>query len=925
MKTWVWHARLTVVAALALMGLAAVRAGAAEDELVLDAGQAPATDSLVDTIPALDAEPELIASVEAEYPPEVYKLGIEGQVVVDMLVSDSGTVDSVAVVKPLHPRLDSSAVVAARNLKFKPAMADSMPVGVILQYAFTFALQSVVEKIQSYVNLTGVVIERGTRKPVADAMVVARFIDTTADTSLTVPWNVYLQRLGEMKGQALEDGRLVAITDSSGAFAFRNLPSGPVEMTVPQPGYEEFYTRETIVGAESLAVVYYLRKVDYGDYEVVVYGKQEEKEVSRQQLTLTEIKKIPGVGNDAVRVVQALPGVARPTLGLSSIVVRGAPTSNSKFLLDGVEIPQGMLFHFGGISSTYNPDALQSIDFYPGGWGTRYGGAIGGVIELTGRPAKTDRWHAYADANLVDATIFAEGPIGDKVSVLGELRRSFIGNVIDLALGLYPSTTALTVAPFYWDYILRTDVNISKNQHAYLTFWGAKDETELKSSQVRGGSSDIDKAKNTARTNNFFHLGILGHDWTISDKLQNRLRLSSGYVEAETSVFGFFKTSIDYWQNHFRDQLTWTASRKLKINLGADVEFAPVDLQLTIPSGNNQIARDTTTDQLYGVIGGYLNCEWKPWDNVLIVPGFRYDYFPELTYNGAVVPEYWDYSMDNTGAWSGEPSLRLMARWEFVKKHSVKFAVGNYSQTPQPIALSIHPRWGDPTLGASRAAHYVLGYEWRITDLWNLSLEGYINRQWNVAQSVTDIPPFDDNDKLRMQGLELMLRHDMGGSFFGWLAYSLSRAEEFDETMGEWVPADKDQTHNLIVIAGTRLPKNWDVAMRLQYTTGDPYTPITDASYNWNYGFYEIEYGETNSDRMAPTFQLDLRIGKTWAFRKWMMEAYIGFININYFVYKSPQMYIPNFSDPYNPNTGEANVSTAYQFSLPSLGLKFSF
>ena len=37
------------------------------------------------------------------------------------------------------------------------------------------------------------------------------------------------------------------------------------------------------------------------------------------------------------------------------------------------------------------------------------------------------------------------------------------------------------------------------------------------------------------------------------------------------------------------------------------------------------------------------------------------------------------------------------------------------------------------------------------------------------------------------------------------------------------------------------------------------------------------------------------------------------------------EMIVPNFEDPYNPNTGEVYSTTAYQYSLPSIGLKVEF
>ena len=116
----------------------------------------------------------------------------------------------------------------------------------------------------------------------------------------------------------------------------------------------------------------------------MVYGKAEDKEVTRQRLELVEVEKIPGLGGDALRVVQTMPGVARPTFMWGDVIVRGSSADDTRFYLDGVDIP--LLFHFGGLKSTYNSHALSSIDLYPGGFNTRYGGCVGGVIEIKGRP-----------------------------------------------------------------------------------------------------------------------------------------------------------------------------------------------------------------------------------------------------------------------------------------------------------------------------------------------------------------------------------------------------------------------------------------------------------------------------------------------------------------------------------------------------------
>ena len=122
----------------------------------------------------------------------------------------------------------------------------------------------------------------------------------------------------------------MTLTDSTGFFHFWSLPACSVQINVPLSGYEDFREKELVAPSTETQVTYYIQRLSYSDYEIVVYGKREEKEVTRRQLTLTEVKKIPGLGGDAVKVVQALPGVGRPTFGSGQIVVRGMPVTRAR-------------------------------------------------------------------------------------------------------------------------------------------------------------------------------------------------------------------------------------------------------------------------------------------------------------------------------------------------------------------------------------------------------------------------------------------------------------------------------------------------------------------------------------------------------------------------------------------------------------------
>ncbi len=123
------------------------------DELTIDETEIDFTRPLDDTPPpppeedepivefyALSDKPEVLRKVEPQYPELARKAGIEGMVVVKVLISTKGDVEKVEVVKS-HPMLDDAAIAAARQFKFKPGKQRDRFVKVWMTIPFTFKLK----------------------------------------------------------------------------------------------------------------------------------------------------------------------------------------------------------------------------------------------------------------------------------------------------------------------------------------------------------------------------------------------------------------------------------------------------------------------------------------------------------------------------------------------------------------------------------------------------------------------------------------------------------------------------------------------------------------------------------------------------------------------------------------------------------------
>jgi TonB family protein len=86
--------------------------------------------------------PRIIESTEAPYTESARAEGIEGSVVLMVLVRRDGSVGAISVSEGLEPSLDQSALSTVRRWKFAPAMRSGRTVEVVLEVEVEFRLPS---------------------------------------------------------------------------------------------------------------------------------------------------------------------------------------------------------------------------------------------------------------------------------------------------------------------------------------------------------------------------------------------------------------------------------------------------------------------------------------------------------------------------------------------------------------------------------------------------------------------------------------------------------------------------------------------------------------------------------------------------------------------------------------------------------------
>ncbi|MDD2381203.1 MAG: carboxypeptidase-like regulatory domain-containing protein, partial [Mariniphaga sp.] len=134
------------------------------------------------------------------------------------------------------------------------------------------------------------------------------------------------------------------ITDIDGNFVFTSLEPGFVRVEASFVGYKRAVSSEVEVSsARRKNIEIKLEEQREQLEEVIVmaspFRKTEESPVSLRSIGIGEIEKSPGANRDISKVIQSFPGVQSTPAYRNDIIIRGGGPSESRFYLDGVEVP----------------------------------------------------------------------------------------------------------------------------------------------------------------------------------------------------------------------------------------------------------------------------------------------------------------------------------------------------------------------------------------------------------------------------------------------------------------------------------------------------------------------------------------------------------------------------------------------------------
>lgn len=148
------------------------------------------------------------------------------------------------------------------------------------------------------------------------------------------------------------------------------------------------------------------------------------EKVSKVSFNPKSVTSLPSLGElDLFKTMQLMPGISGENESSANLIIRGSLPSQNLVLLDGFTVYH--LDHFFGLFSALNPDVVKDVQIYKGGFESKYGGRVAGVVDITGKSGNTKKHTFNLGANLISVRGTLEMPIGEKFNMLISLRRAF--------------------------------------------------------------------------------------------------------------------------------------------------------------------------------------------------------------------------------------------------------------------------------------------------------------------------------------------------------------------------------------------------------------------------------------------------------------------------------------------------------------------
>jgi hypothetical protein len=646
-----------------------------------------------------------------------------------------------------------------------------------------------------------------------------------------------------------------SMSDEDGSFSFITRQNGEIELVASIIGFEKLQQTIFLDTLSDNPIHLMLENATISTQEVIVtassYGTAEDNGVV---MTSMDVITTPGGAADIFQSLKTLPGVTQVSES-AQLYVRGGDPNETITILD-----QASLYHpftyesaYGGLFSNINTESIKGMYFSSGGFSTKYGNALSGVLDLETKN-EPDIQQFLFGLSLASAEVSGQIPISySKLGLRFSGRQSFTEPIFWLNGGM----DDFTVMPVSSDANASLTYKYSNTGRIKLFASIAKDKQGV-NVQLPGYTDEF----NGNSTNNIINLQLT--DVVFKNTVIKASVSKTGY----DSNWKLGILDINRKDNglKFRGDTETFLSSSIKLLFGGEWEYRNAHFKGVIPAEDYDMRNEAEGEMINAKFdvsrtGAYAEAELSnPFSikGLFIIGGIRADVVTPLSLS-------WIDPRFNVG-------------YKLTNELTINFGWGIFHQHPDPGLYS--PSDGNPNLNAIKASHYIASLNYKINNFSSARIEGYHKEYTNLPLE-DDLLNYNNNGYGFAQGIDFMIKGDLFGIVDGWISYGFINTKRKWLDFNELSSSTFDITHNFTLIAKYNITPAFQVGVNYKYATGRPFTPVVNANYVPEFDIYEPNYGKDNSAR-HPTYQrFDIRFTYlTQFFNNYFTVLYVEALNI---------------------------------------------
>jgi len=658
---------------------------------------------------------------------------------------------------------------------------------------------------------------------------------------------------------ALSYGAKGTSTNASGYYRLPDIKPGRYTIISSYLGYENFERDIVLKPGESLRLNIRLKPKAYKMEEVVIESikeKEKQRDIGIAFVETSFIKDLPAMFEDDVfRSLQLLPGVKASSDISSGLYIRGGSPDQTLILFDQATVYNPS--HFFGFYSTFNPNAIESVNLYKGNYPAEFGGRLGSVVSISSKDGNRDRFESNLSIGLLASGVSLSGPLKEgKGSWMFSTRRSTLEPVLEV---LQKSYSDIPESFYFLDLNGKIDIRYNANNKLSLSFYSGNDKLQFPFAEDAGIKLSYGNQ-------------VISSNWThiYSDKVISEFSLSaSRYFNFPSFNIAStpFERSNNIYDYSFKANTEYIAGERHDFLFGVWIESRRLSLE------DRQDHSQTFSSDHQSLHGSfYFQDNWMISGNLTFSPGLRVNSYGEnkpLRFEPRVSLEY-------------RPSSRLRLQAAYGEYSQFLTLVSNESFSGLDVWLM-----AKDGVATASGSQYALGLKTIPWKGYGLDMELYYRSMNNLFEpdpNIQDWAGMPYKELFRYgdgyaYGMELLFERKIG-RLTGFMGYTMSVTRRrfpdvSDATQQEgsakYYPTKFDRSHDFNLVMGYKLNARWSASAVFSLASGQPYTKPLGRSKTFNSPLSatdkpQVISGKVNASRLPAYHRFDVGFTRSGSF-----------------------------------------------------------